>query len=177
MRYRLPQSEWPLFKNLQTVNAGEGMGKREPSYVFGGNVSWYSHYREQCGHKWPQTLNTAARPAALLLRELDLLAAASVARGTLSQSFIACISGPVVKDQSRCIWLLRPRSWVCSVILLCPALCDAMNCSPPGSSVPGILQARILERVATPSSRGSSQPRDWTCVSYISCLGRQVLYH
>ena len=38
----------------------------------------------------------------------------------------------------------------------------------PGSSVRGILQARILEWVAMPSSRGSSQPRDWTQVSYIA---------
>ena len=41
----------------------------------------------------------------------------------------------------------------------------------------GILQARIQEWVAMPSSRGSSQPRDGTCVSYVSCVGRQVLYH
>ena len=39
-----------------------------------------------------------------------------------------------------------------------------MDCSPPGSSVHGILQARILEWVAMPSSRGSSWPRDWTCI-------------
>ena len=38
-------------------------------------------------------------------------------------------------------------------------LCDPMDCNPPGSSVHGILQARILERVAMPSSRGSSRPR------------------
>ena len=139
---------------------------------------WALNSHLSCGHKWPQTLNTAARPAALLLWELDLLAAASVARGTLSQSFITCIFGPLVKDQRRCIWLLRPRSCMCAQSLqLCPALCDAMNCSPPGSSVHGILQARILEWVATPSSRGSSQTRDWTCISYISCIGRQVLYH
>ena len=42
-----------------------------------------------------------------------------------------------------------------------------MDCSPPGSSVHGILQARILEWVAISFSRGSSQPRDWTCVSYL----------
>ena len=42
------------------------------------------------------------------------------------------------------------------------SLCSPMGCSPPGSSVHGILQARILEWVATPSSRGSSQPRDQT---------------
>ena len=42
-------------------------------------------------------------------------------------------------------------------------LCDPMDCSPPGFSVHGILQARILEWVAMPSSTGSSQPRDLTC--------------
>ena len=41
----------------------------------------------------------------------------------------------------------------------CMTLCDTMDCSPPGSSVHGILQARILEWVAMPSSRGSSRPR------------------
>ena len=51
-------------------------------------------------------------------------------------------------------------------------LCDPMDCSPPGSSVHGISQARILERIAISSSRGSSQPRNRTCVS---CTGRQVL--
>ena len=51
-----------------------------------------------------------------------------------------------------------------------------MDCSLPGSLVHGILQVRILEWVAIPSTRGSSQPRDRTCVSYISCFGRQVLY-
>ena len=40
----------------------------------------------------------------------------------------------------------------------------------------GILQARILEWVAMPSSKQSSWPRDWTCIPYISCIGRQVLY-
>ena len=47
----------------------------------------------------------------------------------------------------------------------CPVLCDPMNYSLPSSSVHGILQARILEWVARPSSRGSSQPRDQTGVS------------
>ena len=42
----------------------------------------------------------------------------------------------------------------------CPTLCDPMDCSLPGFSVHGILQARILEWIAIPSSRGSSQPRD-----------------
>ena len=50
----------------------------------------------------------------------------------------------------------------------CPTLCDPMDCSLPGSSVHGILQARILEWVAIPFSRGSSWPRDWTQVSCIA---------
>ena len=59
----------------------------------------------------------------------------------------------------------------------CPTLCDPMDSSPPGSSVHGILQARILEWVAMSYSMGSSQPKDQTCVSHVFCIGRQVLYH
>ena len=55
--------------------------------------------------------------------------------------------------------------------------CDVMDYSRPGSSVHGILQARTLEWVAMPSSRGSSQPRDRTCISCGFCTGRLVLYH
>ena len=51
-----------------------------------------------------------------------------------------------------------------------------MDCSPLGSSLRGILQARILEWVAMPSSRGSSWPRDQTHVFYFPCIGRQILY-
>ena len=49
----------------------------------------------------------------------------------------------------------------------CPTLCDPVDCSPPGSSIHGILQARILQWVAIPFSRGSSWPRDQTQVSRI----------
>ena len=49
----------------------------------------------------------------------------------------------------------------------CPTLCDPLDCSPPGSSVHGILQARILEWVVISFSRGSFQPRDQTWVSHI----------
>ena len=56
----------------------------------------------------------------------------------------------------------------------CLTLCD---CSPPGSSVHGIFQARTTEWVAMPSSRGSSWPRGWTCISHVSWIDRLVLYH
>ena len=50
----------------------------------------------------------------------------------------------------------------------CPTLCDPVDYNPPGNSVHGILQARILKWVAMPFSRGSSQPRDQTLVSCIA---------
>ena len=53
----------------------------------------------------------------------------------------------------------------------CPTLCDPMDCSPPGSAIHGILQASVLEWVAIPFSRGSSQPRDQTQVSRIAGRG------
>ena len=59
----------------------------------------------------------------------------------------------------------------------CPNICNPMDCSPPGSSVLGILQARIQEWFAMPSSRVSSQPRYGTWVSYVSCIGKQFLYY
>ena len=45
----LHQSEWPSLKNLQTIKAGEGVEKREPSCAVGGNINWYNHYGEQYG--------------------------------------------------------------------------------------------------------------------------------
>ena len=54
------------------------------------------------------------------------------------------------------------------VTQLCPTLCNPIDYSPPGSSAYGFLQARILELVAIPFSRGSSQPRDQTQVSCIA---------
>ena len=72
---------------------------------------------------------------------------------------------------------------VCMCVCVCACMysivsnsLQPMDCSPPGSSVHGILQARIMERVARPSSRGSSQPRDQTRISCVSCIGRQILY-
>ena len=60
---------------------------------------------------------------------------------------------------------------LCMCVLVtqsCLTLCDLIDCSPQGSSVLWILQARILEWVAIPFFRGSSQPRDWMQVSPIA---------
>ena len=56
----------------------------------------------------------------------------------------------------------------------CPTLCNLVDCSPLGSSVHGIFQARTLGWVAIPFCRRSSWPRDGT---FVSCIGRQILYH
>ena len=56
----------------------------------------------------------------------------------------------------------------CLVVQSCLTLCDPVDCSPPGSSVHGILQARILEWGAMPSSRGSARPTDWTHISWVA---------
>ena len=65
-----------------------------------------------------------------------------------------------------CILYTQYSMCICSMCAFahllesCLTLCDPMDCSPPGSSVHGILQAGILQWVAMPSSRGSSHPRD-----------------
>ena len=98
-----------------------------------------------------------------------------------NQSGISCIAGRFFTRQlckyfsfccwniTRCLWFFSyPIFYVCMCVLVtqsCLTLFDLMNCSPPDSSVHGILQPRILEWVAIPFSRGSSQPRDQTHVS------------
>ena len=71
----------------------------------------------------------------------------------------------------KCIIVRQVVVWSLNHVRL---FCDSINSNPPGFSVHGISKARILEWVATSFSKGSSQPRDWIC---ISCIGRQILYH
>ena len=68
--------------------------------------------------------------------------------------------------------LLQRCEYVCLV-----ASVESSSLQPHGLSVCGILQARILEWVAMPSSGGSSRHRDGIHIAYVSCIGRQVLYH
>ena len=78
---------------------------------------------------------------------------------------------------TRFVWLMPKRACACmhAKLLSRVWLCDLMDCSSSGYSVHGIFQAKILKWVTVPSSRGSSPPRDRTCVSYVSCFGRQIL--
>ena len=79
--------------------------------------------------------------------------ASAVARGKLSQVCVLVLSHPVLSD-SVTLWTVARVS-----------------------SIHEVLQARILEWVATSYFRGSSWPRDWTCASYVSCICRRILYH
>ena len=83
---------------------------------------------------------------------------------------------PFINTPTQEFLLSFPNPWRSGHVLLrtqsklpqsCPTLCDPRDCSLPGSSDHGILQARILEWVAMPSCRGSSQPRDQT---HLSCI-------
>ena len=66
----------------------------------------------------------------------------------------------------------------CSITsVVSDSFATSMDCSLPGSSIHGILQARILEWVVMPRPRRSSQHRDRIHFSYVSCIGRWVLYH
>ena len=74
--------------------------------------------------------------------------------------------------------LVKTKTCICVLVAQsCPTLCEPMDCSLPGSSVHGILQARVLEWVAISFSRGSSQPRDRTFVFCVSYIGKRILYH
>ena len=71
-------------------------------------------------------------------------------------------------------WIKANSIQFSSVAQSCPTLWDPMDCSPPGSSIHEIFQARILEWVAISFSRGSFQSRDWTGVS---CIAGKCFYH
>ena len=89
---------------------------------------------------------------------------------TFDHFFLSAFSLYNACDSDVCLYAQLLQSY--------PTLCEPMDRSPPGSSVlPGILQARMLEWVAMPSFRGSPWPRDRTRISYVFCIGRQVLYH
>ena len=80
------------------------------------------------------------------------------------------VSGCLPFSEAERYKLLLLRIRACMLLLqLCPTLCCSVGCGLPSSSVLGILQARILEWLATPSSRGSSQHKDGTRVSCVFC--------
>ena len=92
------------------------------------------------------------------------------------RSSMSLLSHLIVSDKEVAF---KVMGYVCvgSVSQLCLTLCGPLDCSPLGSSVRGISQARILERVAISYSRRSVRPRDRTHFSNISCISPWILYH
>ena len=88
-------------------------------------------------------------------------------------------SSPSIRLDLCCLSLLFYLFYIRCAVLSRSVTCDPLwpiNSSPPGFSVRGILQARTLEWVVISYSRACSQPRDQTCASCVSCIGRQILY-
>ena len=120
------------------------------------------------------------RGAGCLRREMwgqSILGFSNISSSFLPQGL--CICWPFCLELkkiffSQFYWDVIDMTCVCAQ--LCLTLCDPMDCSRPGSSVHRIFQARILEWVAIPSCRRSPWPRDWTHISFVSCIGRQFLY-
>ena len=89
--------------------------------------------------------------------------------GLFNYLFIGNWAFPILLLQTRLQWISSDiYLYLCMLSCFSHTLCDPRDGSPPGSSVQGVLQARILEWVAMPSSRGSSQPRDQIQVSCIA---------
>ena len=85
--------------------------------------------------------------------------------------------GPVVKTPRFLVEELRFYTTCAKLFQSCPTLCDPLDCSPPCSSVPGILQAKIQDWVAILFIRGSSQPRAQTHVSCVLFSSVESLNH
>ena len=118
------------------------------------------HKHQVCGvfvvaAKWTITTSNADSPKRSYMETLQLIVSAK----TFFPNKITVTSSGI-------------KTWACICVCahLCPTLCDPMDCNPPGSSVHGILQGRILGWVAISSSSGSSQQEDGTWISCVSCI-------
>ena len=143
---------------------------------------------------WANSLPGASVHGILQIRILGLVAI-PFSRGSswpgIEPGSPTLLAGSLSSEPKGSLWLIQcdlmkimqcaintdtPIISVCSVTQSCPMLCDPRGCSLPGSFVHGIFQARTLGWLAISSSRGSSWPNYWTCVSCVSCIGRQILY-
>ena len=114
--------------------------------------------------KHSQARETARRGAYELLVIIN-----SLLNSHLYTENIIWVKSQGLKTPGRISLISKQMFCVCVLVTQsCLTLCNPMDCSPPGSSVHGILQERILEWVAIPFSRGSSWPRDQTWVSCIA---------
>ena len=100
------------------------------------------------------------------------------ARGVFSTTLFLLFTYRLPLPSDMLVGITTPSVCMHAKLLqLCSTLCNPVDCSLLGFSVHGVIQARILEWVAMPSSKGSSQPRNQAFISYVSCISRHVLYH
>ena len=155
------------------------------SSIFAWRTSWteepgwlQSMGSQRVGHDWRDLARLHAHrdfqdyvstKCGMLSKDSTFNSETSLKRRLQGATFLECFQN----------WERIIKRWLCVLcVQLCLTLWDSMDCSPPGSSVHEISQARILEEwVVISSSRGSSQPRDLTLVSCISDTGRQILYY
>ena len=107
-----------------------------------------------------------------LLQQSWHIAQAQVPQAQLTQKILAPGTAATWKHSAHCVCENSSRF---SHVQLCATPWTTQPARLP--PIHGILQARILDWVAISSSSGSSWPRDRTLVSYITCIGRRVLYH
>ena len=170
------QPEWLSSKNPQTINAGEGMERRGFSHTVGRNVNWYSHYGAQYCF--------LVDKSCLFCNLMDSSLPGFPVHG-VSQARILHWQGVPFTTEPPDGKLKKKKKTTLKKDLPCDVLSSSvvadslqpLDRSPPGSSVHGILQARMLEWVAVPSSRGSSRPRDQTHIPSISCIAVRFFTH
>ena len=129
------------------------MEKKESSYTTSGNVNWNIRYEEHYGGSLKHKIYSRTQ---------------------------RCHSWHIHEENHNSKRYLHPNIFMYAKLLHpCQTLFNPMDCSLPGSSVHGILQARILEWVAISFYRGSSRPRDGTCIPYLFYLlhWQGFLYH
>ena len=148
--------------NLKIKNERENkrekkrLGEMHPIclYMTVDEVSRHRKYQDQSMKVWYSPLSTRAYKHCMELASYRLYFGGSFTAGSIQMS---CVCAKSLQS--------------------CLTLCTPLGCRPSGSSVHGILKARIMNWVAIPFSRVSSQPKDQTRGSYVSCIGRRVLYH
>ena len=116
------------------------------------------------------------QPRSSLIQKIRWLVKAWVTRQP--QSRPAVLGTSFQQPEQHCLWTKLDPAWVCVCVCMqsCLTLCIPMDCSPPGSSLPGIFQARILKQVAISYSTGSFSCKARTRGTCDSCIGRQILY-
>ena len=156
-----------IFPSIRVFSNESGLCNRWPKYwSFSFNISPSNEYSVLISFRmdWFDVLAVQGTLKSLLQHHKSKAS-------TLWHSafFMVQLSHSYMKSQDVCMHAKLLQS--------CLTLSDPMDCSPPGPSVHGILQAWILGWVAMPSSRVSSGHWDPTCIAYFSCIGRRVLYH